>query len=66
MPVKILVCDPIEQDGLAMLKKAGFAVEENPNLTPDQLEKRIAEFDAVIVPQAALRLLVPSLMPASN
>ena len=49
MPVKILVCDPIEQDGLAMLKKAGFAVEENPNLTPDQLEKRIAEFDAVIV-----------------
>jgi D-3-phosphoglycerate dehydrogenase len=32
-----------------MLKKAGFAVEENPNLTPDQLEKRIAEFDAVIV-----------------
>jgi D-3-phosphoglycerate dehydrogenase len=49
MPVKILVCDPIEQDGLAMLKKAGFAVEENPNLTSDQLEKRIVEFDAVIV-----------------
>lgn len=49
MPVKILVCDPIQQDGLTMLKKAGFAVEENPNLTPDQLEKRIAEFDAVIV-----------------
>jgi D-3-phosphoglycerate dehydrogenase len=49
MPVKILVCDPIQQDGLAMLKKAGFALEENPNLTPDQLEKRIAEFDAVIV-----------------
>jgi D-3-phosphoglycerate dehydrogenase len=49
MPVKILVCDPIQQDGLAMLTKAGFAVEENTNLTPDQLEKRIAEFDAVIV-----------------
>ena len=49
MPVKILVCDPIQQDGLAMLKKAGFAVEENTNLTPDQLEKRIPEFDAVIV-----------------
>jgi D-3-phosphoglycerate dehydrogenase len=46
---KILVCDPIAQDGLAMLKKAGFTVEENPNLTTDQLEKRIGEFDAVIV-----------------
>ena len=46
---KVLVCDPITQDGLTMLKKAGFTVEENPNLTPDQLEKRIGEFDAVIV-----------------
>jgi len=46
---KVLVCDPIAQDGLAMLKKAGFTVEENPNLTTDQLEKRIGEFDAVIV-----------------
>lgn len=52
---RVLVCDPIAQDGLAMLKEAGFAVEENPNLTADQLEKKIGEFDAVIVPQAEPR-----------
>jgi len=46
---KVLVCDPISQDGTTMLKKAGFVVEENYNLTPEQLEKKIAEFDAVIV-----------------
>ena len=49
MTIRVLVCDPIHQDGLVMLKKAGFEVEENHTLTPDQLEKRIAEFDAVIV-----------------
>lgn len=49
MPIKVLVCDPIHQDGLLILRKAGFEVEENNNLTPDQLEKRISEFDAVIV-----------------
>jgi len=49
MPIKVLVCDPIHQDGLVMLRNAGFEVEEKHNLTPDQLEKRISEFDAVIV-----------------
>jgi D-3-phosphoglycerate dehydrogenase len=49
MPVKVLVCDPIHEDGLLMLRKAGFEVEETNNLTPDQLEKQISQFDAVIV-----------------
>jgi len=46
---KVLVCDPIHHDGLAMLKKAGLDVEDNYSLNPEQLEKRIAEFDAVVV-----------------
>jgi len=46
---KVLVCDPIHKDGLAMLREAGLEVEENLSLTPEQLEKRISEFDAVIV-----------------
>jgi len=46
---KVLVCDPIHHDGLAMLKKAGLDVEDNYSLNLEQLEKRIAEFDAVVV-----------------
>ena len=46
---KILICDPIHPDGPALLRKAGFEVEEAPTITPDQLQGRIAEFDAVIV-----------------
>lgn len=49
MTSKVLVCDPIHHDGLAMLKKAGLDVEDNYSLNLEQLEKRIAEFDAVVV-----------------
>jgi D-3-phosphoglycerate dehydrogenase len=46
---KVLVCDPISQDGIDILKKGDFVVEENFNLTPEELERRIVDFDAVIV-----------------
>jgi D-3-phosphoglycerate dehydrogenase len=46
---KVLVCDPISHDGIDILKKGDFVVEENFNLTPEELERRIVDFDAVIV-----------------
>jgi D-3-phosphoglycerate dehydrogenase len=49
MPVKILVCDPIHEDGIATLRGAGYEVKVEPDLTPDQLIKAIPEFDAVVV-----------------
>jgi D-3-phosphoglycerate dehydrogenase len=49
MTARILVCDPLHPDGVAMLRKAGFEVVENFTLSPDELVKRIPEFDAVVV-----------------
>lgn len=49
MSIKVLVCDSIHKDGISMLRDSGIEVEENLTLTPDQLEKRISEFDAVVV-----------------
>lgn len=49
MASRVLVCDAIHPDGVDLLKKAGLDVEDNHSLTPEQLEKRIAEFDAVVV-----------------
>ena len=49
MSIKVLVCDPIHKDGISKLRDSGFEVEENLTLTPSQLEKRISEFDAVVV-----------------
>ncbi|MGO9643458.1 MAG: hydroxyacid dehydrogenase [Candidatus Bathyarchaeia archaeon] len=49
MTVKILVCDPIHQDGITLLKNAGFDVSEKPTITAAELEQEIAGYDAVIV-----------------
>jgi D-3-phosphoglycerate dehydrogenase len=49
MTAKILVADPIHEDGILALKGSGFEVREEPNLTPEQLMKVIPEFDALIV-----------------
>jgi len=49
MTVKILVTDPIHEDGILALKRSGFEVREEPNLTPEQLMKVIPEFDALVV-----------------
>jgi len=49
MAQRILVCDSIHDDGIAMLKDSGFAVSVQTSLTPDKLPKVIPEFDAIIV-----------------
>ena len=49
MPTKILVCDPIHEDGISMLKSAGFDVQLETNLTPEQLVSIVPEFDALVV-----------------
>jgi D-3-phosphoglycerate dehydrogenase len=49
MSIKVLVCDSIHRDGIDAMKKAGFEVREAYDLTPEQLEKQIAQFDALVV-----------------
>jgi D-3-phosphoglycerate dehydrogenase len=49
MPAKVLVCDPIHEDGIAALKRAGYEVRVEASLTPSQLVALVPEFDALIV-----------------
>jgi len=50
MCVKILVCDPIHQDGITLLMNTdGFEVTEKPTITATELEQEIPAYDAVIV-----------------
>ncbi len=49
MTVKILVCDPIEPDGLKMLRDMGYQIDEQPQITPEELKTKISGYDAVIV-----------------
>jgi len=47
--IKVLVCDPLEDEGIQKLKEAGFTVDVKPTITPDELKKTVSNYDALIV-----------------
>ncbi|MEX1193732.1 MAG: phosphoglycerate dehydrogenase [Dehalococcoidia bacterium] len=47
--MKILVCDPIAEDGIAILKKGGADVDVKTGMTPEQLKKAVNGYDALVV-----------------
>lgn len=49
LAIRILVCDPIEPEGLKMLRDAGHEVDEFPQITPEELKGKIANYEAVVV-----------------
>jgi len=49
LPVKILVCDPMEAEGIQMLRKEGFEVEERPTISGEELLKVVGEYEALLV-----------------
>ncbi len=49
---RVLVTDPLEKEGVQILKDAGFDVDETGKLTPEQLCETIGGYDAVVVRSA--------------
>jgi len=47
--VKVLVCDPIHEEGIEKLRKAGFEVDVNPTIVPEKLRKAVSTYDVMIV-----------------
>jgi len=47
--VKILICDSIHEDGVKMLKGAGFQVDLNTSITPEELIEKIPGYDAIVI-----------------
>lgn len=46
---KILVCDPIHEDGVKMLQDAGFQVDLETDISPENLLTSIPEYDAMVI-----------------
>jgi len=46
---RILVCDPIDDEGIRMLKDGGFEVDYKPSITAAELKQVIKDYDAVVV-----------------
>ncbi|MFB3043396.1 MAG: hydroxyacid dehydrogenase, partial [Nitrososphaerales archaeon] len=46
---RVLVCDPISDNGLERLKKGGLDVSNEPNISPEELINKIPEYEVIIV-----------------
>lgn len=49
MSTKIIICEPISESGMKLLKDAGFEVDAKFDLTPEALKQTIVDYDALIV-----------------
>ena len=49
MTAHVLVCDPIAEDGITLLKRFGAEVDVRTGLTPDELRATVDSYDALIV-----------------
>jgi len=50
--MKVLVSDPIAEQGIEILKNAGFEVVQKTGLSPEELAKVIPDFDGIIIRSA--------------
>ena len=47
--IKILICDPMENEGIQKLEGAGFTVDVKPTITSEELKKTVSNYDVLIV-----------------
>lgn len=46
---KVLVCDPIHEEGIGKLRDAGFEVDVNTTISHEQLKDVVSNYDALVV-----------------
>ena len=49
MKLRVLICDPIHQDGVQLLRHAGCEVVEKPKITNEELLVEAKNFDVLVV-----------------
>lgn len=49
LPPRVLICDPIHQDGVRLLRDAGYEVVEKPKMTKDELLADANKFEVIVV-----------------
>ena len=48
-PVRILVSDPISEEGLDIFRNAGFEVTVKTKLPPEELKKELSAYDGLVI-----------------
>jgi len=49
LPARILVCDPMEAEGIQMLRRAGLDVDEKPTISSNELLRVVGGYDALLI-----------------
>ncbi|HDI11997.1 MAG TPA: hydroxyacid dehydrogenase [Candidatus Bathyarchaeota archaeon] len=47
--MKVLVCDPVHEDGIKILKDAGFKVDVDSNISYEELKGKVRDYNVLIV-----------------
>jgi D-3-phosphoglycerate dehydrogenase len=47
--MKVLICDPVAPETIEALQDAGIQVDSRPDITPDELLRDAADYDAMVV-----------------
>ncbi len=63
--MKLLVCDPVDPEAIAAMREAGIDVEVNDDVTAEELEKIIPEYEAMVV-RSRTKAREPLLDKATN
>ena len=63
--VKVLVSDPIDEEGVKMLREAGLTVDLRTDITAEELKKVIGDYDAIVV-RSRTKLTEEVLRKATN
>jgi D-3-phosphoglycerate dehydrogenase len=63
--MKVLVCDPVSESAVKKMQEAGHEVTVQSDITPEELEKVIGDYEAVIV-RSRTKIRKPLLEKAKN
>lgn len=47
--MKVLVCDPIHEDGIKILEEAGFKVDIHTDISHEELKVKVKDYDIIVV-----------------
>lgn len=63
--MKLLICDPVDPEAVAAMRAAGIEVDVQDAITPEELERVIAPYDAMVV-RSRTKVPAPLIDKAAN
>ena len=63
--MRLIVCDPTDPKAVAAMKEAGIEVDVRDDITPEDLEEAIKDYDAMVV-RSRTKVRKPLIDKASN